>query len=200
VATQETEPRQIWEVNQTELAGFFGCTTVSLRSWGLKPIRTAGRMKIYDLRAVVRQRVGHSAEVLDLSDERAKLARAQREKIDLELARLAGDLLDADLVVRAWAALLIAFRSRVERCIATIENAASAGDLEAATAGELATELRVGLDDLAALDIVAAMPEQSDQPGITNGQNSQTAVDCGMGRRKPHRKPRSKRARRKVAD
>jgi phage terminase Nu1 subunit (DNA packaging protein) len=53
------------------------------------------------------------ASALDLSEERALLARAQRERIEVEAAVRRGELLEAETVAHEWANHVGAVRSRL---------------------------------------------------------------------------------------
>ncbi len=50
---------------------------------------------------------------LDLNQERARLAKIQAEKIEFEVARLRGSLLDADAVERVLSRLFVDLRTRL---------------------------------------------------------------------------------------
>lgn len=52
-------------------------------------------------------------EVLDLTAERARLAKAQADKTELEVEQLHGRLIPADLVIATWQALIAAARARL---------------------------------------------------------------------------------------
>jgi phage terminase Nu1 subunit (DNA packaging protein) len=56
---------------------------------------------------------GQDPDGLDLSQERAALAQMQRRKLELEVAKIRGDLVPRELVTKALTFLAITFRSRL---------------------------------------------------------------------------------------
>ncbi|MBX7185024.1 MAG: hypothetical protein K1Y01_07750 [Vicinamibacteria bacterium] len=73
-------------------------------------IRGRGRAPAqFDGAAIVAAYIAHREQrrgTLDLAQERAALARAQREKLEREARLRAGELLEADAVEEAWAAIV----------------------------------------------------------------------------------------------
>jgi terminase small subunit / prophage DNA-packing protein len=109
-------------VSARELGELIGCTDRATRSFAeRKIIKRASRGRfalIASLRAILEHyrevaagRGGEGA-MLDLTVERARLAKVQREQIELRNAILTGELLRHDDVVRLWAPLVVGFRGR----------------------------------------------------------------------------------------
>ena len=104
-------------VTLSELETLTGFTrrTVRKRLAGLKPIRSSGRALYFDPReALPRLYLGQEGS-LDLSQERAWLARAQREQLDLKMAEARGELISADRVSRQGARRAIRVRDALLR-------------------------------------------------------------------------------------
>jgi phage terminase Nu1 subunit (DNA packaging protein) len=82
----------------------------------LEPVKRSTRGIFYDSRkalALIYDDGGRDPEGLDLSRERAALARMQRRKLEIEVARLRGKLVPVEQVGRALEFLAVTFRSRL---------------------------------------------------------------------------------------
>jgi len=80
------------------------------------PVREDARAKYYDLDDLARARYRRGdGEVLDLSAERARLARAQAEKAELDLAERRGELFPSRLIERTWMDMFAAVRAELLR-------------------------------------------------------------------------------------
>lgn len=187
-----------FEATLADLVQFFGVSRQTIHRWGIKPLRKEGRFFVYDLRAAVRLKY-ESDENLDLGRERALLARAQREKLELEQAVRCGDLLSAPLVVRAWTFVLAEFRSRVEPTIGAIDTAIASAEIKKELGERLVADLRDGVEALATFDVVALMPTESDEDRAANGTDTGDEEHRPMGRRKSQSKQGRKRKGRTVA-
>ncbi len=99
-----THKRSLAEVSASELAELTGHGHRWLRARlaGLEPVRTDGRSKWYVAPEALR-RIYVDEEHLDLAQERARLAKVQRELAALKLAEAQGELVQADRVARGWA-------------------------------------------------------------------------------------------------
>ncbi|GAB4364584.1 MAG: hypothetical protein Kow0060_21720 [Methylohalobius crimeensis] len=89
-----------------------------LADTGIKPAAKKGRAHLYDAPTALAAIYTHPGEAqhktrLDLGDERAKLAKAQREKIELEMAIRQGKYLPAEAVVEIGSAMVGEFRSKI---------------------------------------------------------------------------------------
>jgi phage terminase Nu1 subunit (DNA packaging protein) len=76
----------------------------------LEPVREEGRSKYYRLKDVVNV---ISAGGLDLSQERAKLAAAQCERVELDVATRKGQLVELSEVKEEWARMVMNCRGRL---------------------------------------------------------------------------------------
>ena len=101
------------EVSGNELAKLTGKSwrTVrgSLEAAGIKPLRIECSSHLFasvvSLPAIYTNQEA-PGEDLDLNAERARLARMQADKIEIEIAARACELLEASTVERAWARLI----------------------------------------------------------------------------------------------
>ena len=81
-----------------DVAEIFGVTYTAIEKWNLKKLRKRKgddqRKTFYDIREVVQSRKEkmEPGKTKDLFEEQAELARARREKLELELAELRGEL------------------------------------------------------------------------------------------------------------
>ena len=120
--------KEQFTVNQAQVAYLLGVTTRTIQAWGKRqsdPLPAAertirGQAKTYDPQVAVRwylrnelAKLGPDGEVLDLNAERARLAKQQADKIEMENARLRGELVPVAVVRRYLEGILMAFRSRV---------------------------------------------------------------------------------------
>jgi len=114
--------------NQIQAAHVLGVTTRTLRAWDdlpEPPPRTQGKRgqaNSYPARELVawyldykiNQLIGNvDGEVLDLNQERARLARAQTSRQELAIQRERGELLPAPLITVTWQSLVGAARARL---------------------------------------------------------------------------------------
>ncbi len=101
------------KANITDLADMCGMhrETVRKRLRDLPKAEGNGREVCYDsVEALPRlYRVNGHGGPLDLSEERAKLAKSQTERVSLDVQRLQAELLDTDDVRRAWSDLVERF-------------------------------------------------------------------------------------------
>lgn len=102
-----------WTVNKLSLELKRDRRTIgkAISSGGVKPIRKKGRVKYYSLADVVNA-LFNTGE-LDLEQERAKLAKKQQEKINIQIEQMQGDLVPAGEVKKAWTMLVAAMRARL---------------------------------------------------------------------------------------
>ena len=77
----------------------------------IEPVREAGKVKYYRMAEAVRALF--EVEDLHPAEERAKLDRARREKVELELAARRGELVEVGDVEEAWSKRVIAVRARM---------------------------------------------------------------------------------------
>ena len=129
-------------VQKREAAAFFGVSVQALDGWFNRGCPIAeqdahGRIKAVDLSAMARWRIGLAEGNLDA--DRARLARAQAERTELDLAELQGQVVRTDEVVAAWSAEVARARTRLlslpnklgPQCRSAATDAAAAGLIEA---------------------------------------------------------------------
>ena len=92
--------------------------TVTKKLANVTPIRRGGtKGNFYDseqvLRTIYLGDEGSKDPKLDLGQERAKLAKAQTAKTELEVSVLAGKLIKVEDVQNEWSAHIVAFRSKI---------------------------------------------------------------------------------------
>ncbi len=86
----------------------------ALKRWRVKPREKRGREVLYYLPELLRYQVGRDESgKLSLTDERARVARAQAERMELELEEYRRTLIPADEVVEAWEKIAAAVRTKV---------------------------------------------------------------------------------------
>jgi len=85
--------------------------TIRRRLDGFAPVRTNGRGRYYDSAGALE--MIFVAETIDLSRERARLARAQAQAQELKNQETEGRLLDFDDVVQTWSMQITAAKSKL---------------------------------------------------------------------------------------
>ncbi len=92
----------------------FGISVEALKKWRVKPRKRTGRVALYylaDLIALRLERVDRGEA--ELSRERARLAKLQTDKVQIELDILRGELVPADEILAAWEPIAGATRTKV---------------------------------------------------------------------------------------
>jgi len=144
---------------------------------------------------------GTSEDELDLGQERARLARAQTEKAELENAVRRGQLLEVSLVERTWQNLMVALRARMLSLPTKLAmELASLTDANSVRA-RLTDEVAELLDEAAAhrpsdadFDSEGSAPEDGEDPEAAPEAHSEP-----VGGRRKAAQPRKQRRARKVA-
>jgi len=152
---------------RTELAGLLGVNPVTITKWqgeGLPVAVRGGRgveskYRMADIwkwglgRERARAGLTGGAGDLSLPLERAKLARVQTRRGELEVRKREGELLEAADVGRTWSLMVLAIRAKLlalPQAVAERLVAAAAGEQPAAAVeAELAGEVRDALRELA---------------------------------------------------
>jgi len=102
--------------NKTQSAAFFQVSTQAFSAWDVEPVKKSGREVFYDLRELVAYRHDNPDDEdgeLNLTEERAKLTKAQRIKTTLERKQLEGRLMDVDFVVLNYIKMAMAIRAKL---------------------------------------------------------------------------------------
>lgn len=91
--------------------------TLAKRLEGLTPAsqRRVGKRteRYYRMAAVLEHLANPEGETLDLTQERAKLARLQSQKIEIELGLLRGEVVRMPIVEQHWQGMVAAMRARL---------------------------------------------------------------------------------------
>ena len=101
--TTRREKAREWTVNALAVELRTDRRTLTKRIDGLKPHRSANGRDYYWLRDVMNFIEGRGEEVLDPSQESAKLNQARREKVEIETRIMHGDLCETEGVRALWA-------------------------------------------------------------------------------------------------
>jgi len=152
---------------RTELAGLLGVNPVTITKWqgeGLPVAIRGGRgveskYRISDIwkwglaRERARAGANGTGGELSLPLERAKLARVQTRRGELEVRKREGELLESADVGRTWSLMVLAIRAKLlalpQAVAERLVVAASAAQPAAAVEAELAGEVRDALRELA---------------------------------------------------
>ena len=112
-------------VPQKVAALAFGISPEALKKWRIKPREHSGRITWYYLPDLISLRVkrADSGEV-KLAEQRARLAKLQGDKVELELQEKRGELVPAELILAAWEPIAGAIRAKVLALPAKIKRAA----------------------------------------------------------------------------
>ena len=101
-------------VNQSVAAIAFDISVEALKKWKIKPKHRRGREALYYLPDLIAFRVARAdSNENTLSTERARLARAQAEKTELEVKQMRGELIPAAVILQNWTPLVGAARQKV---------------------------------------------------------------------------------------
>jgi len=92
----------------------FDVSETALKKWKVKARQQRGRETLYYLPDLVRYRLARADQNENtLATERARLARTQAEKCELEVKQLRGDLIPASIILENWQPLVGAARQKV---------------------------------------------------------------------------------------
>lgn len=153
------------ECNQATLSDIFGVsvpTLIKYRGLGMPVLREAsgvGKAMTFDTVSVFEWMVQRRIDQLDIPDapdildserELALLRRSQRALNEIKKAEQEAELIPADDAVRAWSAILTAFRSRILSVPPRMRSRLP--DMPDAAYDELSHLLREALDELSRSD------------------------------------------------
>jgi len=92
----------------------FHVSETALKKWKVKARQQRGRESLYYLPDLVSYRLARADQNENsLAAERARLARTQAEKCELEVKQLRGDLIPASVILESWLPLVAAARQKV---------------------------------------------------------------------------------------
>lgn len=166
-----------WLANQKTCASFIGISTKQFQLWNYEPVRREGRSVLYDVRAILNDLEAtdsETSEELNLTEQRARLAREQADKTALENQKLRGDLVDIKEVKRGWMAIASIVRQRLlsmPRKLAPL----LPGKTETEIEDEIDREVRLALDSIARSDRAAVNEAASGADGKRMGRRKSKA-------------------------
>lgn len=142
-------------VGAGELADYLGVTSQSIAAFGNDGKVVRVKRGKYDLKASIQTYTAHLREVaaarggeggvLDLVQERARLAKEQADGQELKNRTLRRDLVSSSDVEREWSDILRKVRAGI---LATTSRVRASASLTAKQAVEMDAELRLALKDL----------------------------------------------------
>lgn len=143
-------------VGTRELAEWLGCTDRAVRDYarrgviaaagrGRWPLRASVGAVVEHLRAQAAGRAGDGP--LDLAQERARLSRTQREKLEIDICQRRGELVEAAAVERDAYKTARATRDRLLNVPDRVATLIAAETDPAAVHTLLSTEIRLALQD-----------------------------------------------------
>ena len=101
-------------VPQRVAAIAFGITVEALKKWKIKAHSKRGRETLYYLPDLIRYRVARADQFENkYMEDKARLARAQAEKVELEIAALRGELVPPGLVLEHLEPMVMAARQKM---------------------------------------------------------------------------------------
>lgn len=95
----------IFLFNRRDLAKLMSTTGPTIDRWSVSPVEKRGNATLYDARTVIQWRLNRDKEqvgVLDLSKEKARLAKEQADSKALDNAKLRGELLPRGVILAQW--------------------------------------------------------------------------------------------------
>jgi hypothetical protein len=184
---------------QEELARVHGTTARTIRDWD-----AAGHPRnvdnTYSAAASIKWRIDRELhDGLNLDAERARLARAQSEKAELDLRVRRGSLLERDEVIRDGQALVIAMRARLRALPARLAPTLSTPETYAAVRAQIAAGVDEALLEIADEKFASGVAAHTLDTRDGEGRGATAQVDGErVGRRAPRALKRGKRGARKV--
>lgn len=194
--------------NRKETGEAFNVSTQTIGLWELDPApvppsMAVGNRTYYDIREVIQLRLQKALGAAngggDIAHANLRLARSKADKADLEFAKLKGELIPRDDIIKHWENLFLAFRAKIlaipQKAAHVALNATSLADVE----DHIETFLIEALEELAG----DGMPDEYK----TSGQEIETGTEATsetngkpVGRPVPKTKRGSKRGTGTVAN
>jgi phage terminase Nu1 subunit (DNA packaging protein) len=152
------------QLKQNDIAALFGVTDRTIRNWIAEGLtgNGEGRAVTYDWPTVLAwrdDRISGAKAGPDLTDRERKL-RAEADLAEMEAAKMAGDLLDAQDVGREWGGFL----SRLKVNLDGLPNRAAQGIEQGMILAEIEAVIRRELNSIRR-DLVAAAEAAADRDG-----------------------------------
>lgn len=110
---------KIYVMTTAQIAQAFGVTNSAVTNWALPIAEIRGKTNCYDIRDAIRYNLTRHLKQTELKkgdtkeEEEVLLMRARREKLELEIATIKGDLIPADVVEDVWSDQLGYFKSSI---------------------------------------------------------------------------------------
>lgn len=167
---QTSIPKE-FAMSQRLICELFDIREPVFSNWKIPPAYRIGRRKIYDARVVfvevVRPRLQPEQDggVLDLNAERAKLARAQTQKHELDLAEREGELIHRDDVIATWSDIVVAIRARLLALARLMPGHRRTGDSADDITRSVERAVRESLEELERFDPIEGRAEVSGPGG-----------------------------------
>ena len=191
---------KLWGVNALAIELHKDRRTMALKLEGLAPDDEVeegrGTVKRWLMWRVYEHLNGREYEALDLSHERAHLAKLQAEKVEFEVSQLRGSLIEADAVELVLSRVLVDLRTRLlgipTKAAPLLRGCRTIPRLK----DELERQIHDALRGLADTDVAQYLVE-------LGGEEIDTAAapdNKRVVRRAPNTKPRLKRRARRVAN
>lgn len=171
-----THKSNLTELTLAQLETITGVSykTIKKRIGNLAPIRSDGKAlyfapqialpMIYELG----QEEGQGAS---LDKEKARLAKHQADRAELEVGRMRGELIPAELVEKVWSEMVMAFRAKMlnlpTKCASVVAGISETLDVEA--------ELKRSIDE-ALTELAAYEPSQYDLESSAEGSEEGCAT------------------------
>ena len=107
---------ELWSVNRLACELAMDRRSLAKKLEGLEPVESKKTAKGTDRLFRLADVIAHLADpggdgALDLSQERAKLARLQQQKLELELAEVRGEVCRVPVVVQHWQGMVMSMRA-----------------------------------------------------------------------------------------
>lgn len=204
---------QMWSISALSVEFGLDRRTVAKRLENVHPAEGSGRSARYRMSEAAGAIFGSAGggravetgpgEPLDLTAERARLAKAQADKTELEVEQLKGNLLPGELVASTWQDYITAARAKFISLPSTAAPRVAGLDSVREVEVELRDLVTQALDELKDYDAADYSPRSRRQADAGVGEaDGATAEPDGerVGRRAPRAVPRGKRGTRPVAD
>jgi phage terminase Nu1 subunit (DNA packaging protein) len=182
--------------NKSDTAKLMGVSTQAMSKWDIAPAQRVGREAFFYLPDVIAWRLQRdTAEKLDLTAERARLAKEQADKTAMENEEKRGRLLDTDRVRELW----VRVASNIRTNFLGLPTKAAPAVLGCKTLTQVTHELESAIHEILS-ELSGTDPGTIADRGDAEGVKTAAAPDDQpVGRQRKVSKPRKQRRARKVA-